>query len=190
MHVAMAQFSAAMAGVGHLCDFQSMDMAAMTFPDATFDIVTNQETFCYVEDKLRYLRDVRRVLRPGGAWRTLDGAVPERPLSALGERRHRRMCEGYRMFPEPRVSEVEQWLDAAGFSRDPTEDLTPLTMPGMRGRLQPPREAVRAMWRRERERNPRWSATHRAHMAAGRACARALIDGDFAYVRYAATKPA
>jgi len=26
-------------------------------------------------------------------------------------------------------------------------------------------------------------------MAAGRACARATIDGDFAYVRYAATTP-
>jgi SAM-dependent methyltransferase len=185
----MAQFSAAMAGVGRLCDFQHMDMAAMTFPDAAFDIVTNQETFCYVEDKLRYLRDVRRLLRPGGAWRTLDGALPERRLSSRGERRHRRMCEGYRMFPEPRVSEVEQLIDAAGFRRDPTEDLTPATMPGMRTRLQPTPAAVRAIWRREQERNPRWYATQRAHIAAGRACARALIDGDFAYVRYAATKP-
>ncbi len=188
-HVAMAQFSAAMARVGHLCDFQLMDMAAMTFPDAAFDIVTNQETFCYVEDKLRYLRDVRRVLRPGGAWRTLDGALPEGGLSASGERRHRVMCEGYRMFPEPRVSEVERWLDAAGFHRDPTEDLTSLTMPGMRGRLRPTPAAVRAIWRREREHNPRWYAILRAHMAAGRAVARAMIDGDFAYVRYAALKP-
>jgi SAM-dependent methyltransferase len=189
LHVAMAQFSAAMARVGHLCEFQIMDMAAMTFPDATFDIVTNQETFCYVEDKLRYLRDVRRVLRPGGAWRTLDGALPERELSARGERRHRVMCEGYRMFPEPRVSDVELFVDNAGLRREPTEDLTALTLPGMRGRLQPTPAVVRALWRRERERNPRWSATNRAHMAAGRAVARALIDGDFAYVRYAATRP-
>src|SRR3954471_23014214 len=189
VHVAMAQLSAARAGLGHLCDFQHMDMAAMTFPDATFDIVTNQETFCYVEDKLRYLRDVRRLLRPGGAWRTLDGALPERRLSSRGERRHRRMCEGYYMFPEPRVSEVEHWLDAAGFRRDPTEDLTPLTMPGMRRRLQRPPEAVRAAWRREQARDPRRSATLTAHLAADRAVARAMIDGDFAYVRYAAIKP-
>jgi cyclopropane fatty-acyl-phospholipid synthase-like methyltransferase len=189
MHVAMAQLSAAMAKVGHLCDFQCMDMAAMTFPDARFDIVTNQETFCYVEDKRRYLRDVRRVLRPGGAWRTLDGALPERPLSALAERRHRRVCEGYRMFPEPRVSEVEEWLDAAGFHRDPTEDLTALTIPGMRGRLRPAPAAARAAWRREQERHARGAATHRAHVAAGRAFARGVIDGDFAYVRYAAITP-
>jgi cyclopropane fatty-acyl-phospholipid synthase-like methyltransferase len=189
LHVAMAQFSAAAARLGHLCDFQIMDMAAMTFPDATFDIVTNQETFCYVEDKLRYLRDVRRVLRPEGAWRTLDGALPERGLSARGERRHRLMCEGYYMFPEPRVRDVEQWLDAAGFHRDPTEDLTALTLPGMRERLQPTPAAVRAIWRRERARNPRWYATQRAHIAASRAVARALIDGEFLYVRYAATTP-
>ena len=188
-HVAMAQLAAAMKGVGHLCDFQHMDMAALAFPDVTFDVVTNQETFCYVEDKLRYLRDVHRVLRPGGACRTLDGALPERRLSARGERRHRRICEGYRMFPEPRVSEVEHWLDAAGFRRDPTDDLTSLTMPGMRKRLQTPSAALRAAWRRERERGPRRDATLRAHIAAGRACARAMIDGDFAYVLYAATRP-
>src|SRR3954471_8495821 len=34
-HVAMAQLSAATAEVGHLCDFQFMDMSAMTVPDAT-----------------------------------------------------------------------------------------------------------------------------------------------------------
>ena len=62
-------------------------------PDASFDLVTNKETFCYVEDKLRYLRDVRRVLRPGGAWRTLDSALPERGLSPLGERRHPRIAQ-------------------------------------------------------------------------------------------------
>jgi len=188
-HVAMAQMSAALAKVGHLCDFQAMDMSAMTFADAAFDIVTNQETFCYVEDKLRYLRDVRRVLRPGGAWRTLDGALPERRLSARGERRHRRMCAGYVMFPEPRVSEVEQWIDAAGFRRDPTEDLTRLAMPGIRRRLHPPPKAVRAIWRREQARDPRRFATLTAHFAADRAVARAMIDGEFAYVRYAATRP-
>jgi cyclopropane fatty-acyl-phospholipid synthase-like methyltransferase len=189
-HIAMAQLSAAMAKVGHLCEFQLMDMSAMTFPDGTFDIVSNQETFCYVGDKPRYLCDVRRVLRPGGAWRTVAAARPEGRLSSRGQRRHRQVRLGYQTFPEPRVSEVEQALDAAGFRRDPTEDLTQLALPCVREWAQPMPEAWRASWRREQADDPRWSATLLAHIAAGRACARAMIDGEMTYVRYAATKPA
>ena len=189
LHVAMAQFAAAMAGVGRLCDFQCMDMTAMTFPDASFDVVTNQESYCYVEDKVRYLRDVRRVLRTGGAFRALDGAVPEGGLSRRGKLRHRRICDGYHMFPELKVSEAERQMVDAGLRSEPTEDLTELTLPSMRPRLQRLTAAQRAFWARERAGDPRRQVNITAHMAAGRACARAIIDGDFVYVRYGATKP-
>jgi cyclopropane fatty-acyl-phospholipid synthase-like methyltransferase len=187
-HVAMAQLSAAMAGVGHLCDFQTMDMAAMTFPDATFDVVTNQETFCYVADQPRYLRDVRRVLRSGGAWRAIDVALAERRLSQRAERRHQRACEGWHTFPYSRPSEVERLIGDAGLGCEPTEDLTPLTLPCVREWLRPGLAAARAMPRRERARDPRRHAAMTAHFDGSRACARGLIDGDFVYVRYAAAK--
>jgi len=188
LHVAMAQLSAAMAGVSHLCDFQHVDMAAMTFPEASFDVVTNQETFCYVEDKLRYLRDVRRVLRPGGAWRVVDCARSERRPSARAERRHRRACAGWHTFPYARPSETERLMDDAGLQRQPTEDLTPLTLPCVREWLQPGLAGPAAVRRRERARDPRQYAAMVAHFDGSRAGARALIDGDFVYVRFAATK--
>jgi cyclopropane fatty-acyl-phospholipid synthase-like methyltransferase len=187
-HVAMAQLAAAMAGVGSLCDFQTMDMAAMTFPDATFDVVTNQETFCYAEDKVRYLREVRRVLRPGGAWRAVDVALSERKPSLRAERRHQRACEGWKTFPYSPPSQVEPLVNAAGLGCEPTEDLTPLTLPCVREWLRPGLAAARAMPRRERARDPRRHAAMTAHFDGSRACARALIDGEFLYVRYAATK--
>ena len=188
LHIAMAQFSAAWANLGHLCDFQHMDMTAMTFPDASFDIVTNQETFCYVEDKRRYLGDVRRVLRPGGAWRAVDCARSERRPSARAERRHRRTCDGWHTFPYARPSEVERLMDDAGLRREPTEDLTHLTLPCVREWLQPGLAGTPAERRRERIRDPRKHAAMTAHFDGSRAAARALIDGDFVYVRYAATK--
>ena len=46
-----------------------------------------------------------------------------------------------------------------------------------------------AVRRRERARNPRQYAAMVAHFDGSRAGARALIDGDFVYVRFAATKP-
>jgi cyclopropane fatty-acyl-phospholipid synthase-like methyltransferase len=188
LHVAMAQLSAAMAGVGHLCDFQHMDMTTMTFPDATFDIVTNQETFCYVEDKRRYLGDVRRVLRPGGAWRAVDCARSERKPSVRAERRHRRTCDGWHTFPYARPSDVERLMDDAALRREPTEDLTPLTLRCVREWLQPGIAGSPSARRRERARDPRRAAAMTAHFDGSRACARALIDGEFAYVRYAATR--
>jgi cyclopropane fatty-acyl-phospholipid synthase-like methyltransferase len=187
-HVALAQLSAAMAEVGHLCDFQSMDMSAMTVPDATVDIVTNQETFCYVEDKRRYLGEVRRVLRPGGAWRAVDCARSERKPSVRAERRHRRTCDGWHTFPYSRPSEVEGLMDDARLRREPTEDLTGLTLPCVHEWLQPGLAGPPAERRRERARDPRRYAAMTAHFDGSRACARALIDGDFVYVRYAATK--
>jgi len=187
-HVALAQLSAAMTGVSHLCDFQHMDMSAMTFPDASFDLVTNQETFCYVEDKLRYLRDVRRVLRPGGAWRAVDCARSERTPSARAERRHRRTCDGWHTFPYARPSDVERLMDEAGLRREPTENLTPLTLPCVREWLQPGIAGSPAERRRERARDPRRHAAMTAHFDGSRACAHSLIDGDFVYVRFAATQ--
>jgi SAM-dependent methyltransferase len=189
MHVAMAQLMAARAGVSHLCDFQQMDQAAMAFHDATFDVVTNQESWCYVEDKARYFRDVLRVLRPGGAWRAIEGAVAEHALPAIADDLHRTICAGWHMYPEPRRSDVERLLREAGFAPEPTEDLTPLALPHVRPWLAPGTEATHEEWQRQYADAPRLADNLEAHYAAGRACARGLIEGYFHYVRYAAVKP-
>jgi len=188
LHIAMAQLLAAMTGVGHLCDFHHMDMTALTFPDASFDVVTNQETFCYVEDKGRYLREVRRVLRPGGAWRAVDCTRYERKPSARAEGRHRRTCSGWHTFPYLRPSEVERLTDEAGLRREPTEDLTSLTLRCVRDWLLPGIAGPPSERRRERARDPRQHAALIAHYDGSRAAARALIDGEFVYARFAATK--
>lgn len=45
---------------------QVMDVGALDFPDASFDQVFTACTFCSVPDPLRGLRELHRVLRPGG----------------------------------------------------------------------------------------------------------------------------
>ena len=47
-------------------DVRVMDVQALAFPDATFDTIATAATFCSVPDPLRGLRELYRVLKPGG----------------------------------------------------------------------------------------------------------------------------
>jgi ubiquinone/menaquinone biosynthesis C-methylase UbiE len=48
---------------------EQVDVQRMPFPDETFDTVVTTLTFCSVPDALAGLREVRRVLKPGGEFR-------------------------------------------------------------------------------------------------------------------------
>jgi SAM-dependent methyltransferase len=47
-------------------DVQQGDAVALPWPDATFDAVANANAFVFIEEPLRSLREVQRVLKPGG----------------------------------------------------------------------------------------------------------------------------
>jgi len=49
-------------------EFAEMDLAALEVAAASFDVVCSFETIEHVDDRERYLSEVRRVLRPGGLY--------------------------------------------------------------------------------------------------------------------------
>lgn len=53
--------------LGQAIELREMDVQALAFPDAAFDTVVSSLVFCAVPDPARGLREVLRVLRPGGS---------------------------------------------------------------------------------------------------------------------------
>ncbi len=57
---------------GRVLDLRPIDVQSMPFPDASFDAVVATLTFCSVADASAGLREIRRVLKPGGELRFLE----------------------------------------------------------------------------------------------------------------------
>lgn len=60
--------------------FQQMDAVALAFEDASFDVVTVAFGVRNMTDPIAALRELRRVLRPGGRLLVLEFSLPGSPL--------------------------------------------------------------------------------------------------------------
>lgn len=58
------------------------DVQELPFPAASFDTVVSTLVFCSVDDPLRGLREVRRVLRAGGRYLFVEHVLPTSPVLA------------------------------------------------------------------------------------------------------------
>jgi cyclopropane fatty-acyl-phospholipid synthase-like methyltransferase len=77
--VEIANGRAAAAGVKDLVSFQLTDAGKMPFPDASFDAAWAFESFHHMHDRSQVLREIRRVLRPGGRF-VLADIILARPM--------------------------------------------------------------------------------------------------------------
>lgn len=68
------------AGLGVPVVIGQMDAQHLAFPDATFASVVTSLVFCSVADPVRGLRQIRRVLRPGGRLYMLEHVRPDHPF--------------------------------------------------------------------------------------------------------------
>ena len=80
-----------------------MDIEALDFPDASFDVVTCGHGYQFVTDLDRALREARRVLRPGGRF---AASLPDGGASA-GVRSLMDQALGEVLPPAPRVADRE-----------------------------------------------------------------------------------
>jgi phosphatidylethanolamine/phosphatidyl-N-methylethanolamine N-methyltransferase len=59
-------------------DFLIADVQSLPYPDNTFDAAVATFVFCSVPDPVRGLREIRRVLKPGGQFLLLEHVLSER----------------------------------------------------------------------------------------------------------------
>ena len=184
-HVAVATREAQERGVAHLVEFVHGDFMDLPFPDAGFDAVLNQESFCYAHDKPAYLRGVFRVLKPGGRWQALDGELLSgAPMSE----RHRALLavveRDWRLPPIVAWFDVLAMLEQAGFTNIEEQDLSAEALPSSqeirRGFL-----SISFLIPRVRETHP----ALQEYMDATVCSAEGLAEGLFTYRFLSGTKP-
>ena len=137
-HIAVATEHAERRGVGHLVEFLYGDFMDLPFPDESFDLVLNHESFCYAPDKLAYLQGVHRVLKPEALWQALEGFTSGTPMSEAQEAIHVSTQHGWRMPPLEPWQDVLATLEEAGFEQIKCEDLS--------SEVAPSTESLRKKW--------------------------------------------
>ena len=77
---AVARTRTAEAGPGAPVDFQSGDMLALPFADASFDSVLSTYSLCPLFDPVKGALELYRVLKPGGRLGVAHSASPQNPV--------------------------------------------------------------------------------------------------------------
>ena len=109
----------ALVGLQPRVDFVQGDAAAMTLPDARFDVVLSQEAWCHIPDKPALIGHCARVLAPGGVLAFTD-IVSRTELSAADAAQ---LAQGMQMPRPASAAQYLQWLGASGFELRSNEDL-------------------------------------------------------------------
>ncbi|MDN4987254.1 methyltransferase domain-containing protein [Bradyrhizobium arachidis] len=119
-------------------------------PDASFDVVVSQESFCHVPDVKKTLAEARRILKPGGRLAFTDW-VANQPLASADAQL---MWEGMAIQPLRSISDYRELVEGVGLNVLSVTDLTEEWRPILRERL--------AMYQRLRE-EARQSGTPSGH---------------------------
>ena len=193
-HVEQATTLADAQGVGHLCDFMVAEMDHLPFADGSFDLVTNQDSYCHAVDKADYLAGVFNVLRPGGVWQAIDFSVQDAPLDGAEVDDYRQVLEGFQIPSMISPQAVAKLLELSGFEEVLCRDITEHVLPSARYIQNMCRWPGRAMrWGLDWTffgLSARGRRNRQGHVLAADAYSRGLLAGYFRHGHYRARKPA
>jgi SAM-dependent methyltransferase len=170
-----------------------MDMDGMGLTSESFDIVTNQESFCCTQHKREYLQEVYRLLVPGGAWSSIDFNVRAGELSSTEGEEVQRVLRGFHIPSLLSLSEILNYARDAGFEACRAEELGDAVLPTaaiiMRTSREPILRARRCPDEFIHSPFPTEEANVRGHFEAGMAYSIGLHTGLFEHGFFRCFKP-
>jgi tocopherol O-methyltransferase len=120
------------AGVGHLARFELMDYTAMDFADGTFTKAFTQESANYAVNKLDLLKELSRVLAPGGRYVSLDVHLKRDVRPGPEHRRYTDVVDGWGSGALERFDMFQKLAIEAGFSIRESGDVHRYTLKSSR----------------------------------------------------------
>jgi sterol 24-C-methyltransferase len=119
-------------GLAHLCRAVQGDYRALPYPDDSFDAAMTFEALCHADDRTAALRELARVVRPGGLVAGTDWCLTE--AFDAGRPEHQRIRAGVEMgnglAPLVTVAAFERAIRDAGLELLHGEDLAADRGPG------------------------------------------------------------
>jgi cyclopropane fatty-acyl-phospholipid synthase-like methyltransferase len=119
-------------GLTERVKFAERDFTSTGFPDGTFSVVWAVESVCHAANKLDFLREARRVLRPGGRLILCDGFASRSDYAVDDERIMRRWLNGWAVENLERSESFRELAVQAGFRNVQYEDVTHYIVPSSR----------------------------------------------------------
>jgi ubiquinone/menaquinone biosynthesis C-methylase UbiE len=132
VQVRQANEHARRAGVDHLVSFKLMDFTCMDFADATFTKAFTQESANYAVDKLDLLKELFRVLSPGGRYVSLDVHLKRDVRPGSEQTRYAQVMDGWGALAHERFDRFQELAAQAGFSITESGDIHRYTLKSSR----------------------------------------------------------
>lgn len=93
-------------GVDRLVDFKLMDYCNTDFPDESFDKIYAMESMCYANNKAVFVKEMYRILKPGGILTISDAFLDEKAIQKSDELMLNDWMVGWAV---PNVSKIENF---------------------------------------------------------------------------------
>ena len=186
-HCLRARKLASQLGVADKTEFLVRDFRETGFTKETFDVVFAIESVCHAEDKRDFLREAKRVLKPGGKLVVDDGFQKKEILSSLEEKEMAKWLKGWAVPNLATVSGFSSALKELGFCNIRYEDVTQNVLPFSRwlykrGRIAYPIAKVLEFLKV-------FSKTETGNTAGAIWQYKTLVKGLWAYMIFTADKP-
>ncbi len=127
--VSLAKENAKINKVDGLVTFQEMDYMETKFPNESFDIVWGIESICYAPDKLKFIEESFRILKPGGRIIVGDGFIVNEDMVGRDKIEIRKVLDGWFVDSVDSIDTFSRYLRKAGFMNISYEDITKNVMP-------------------------------------------------------------